>query len=196
MPPTAKTSFRALTVKYNGKASQILTEIAVMPAFDPRQQPIAPTMKSTNAVALWDTGATKSVVTKATADALGLVPAGVTMVNHAGGSSQRNTYMVNIVLPNKVSMVGVLVSECPDIVGNFGAIVGMDIIRQGDFSITNAQGQTWMSFRIPSVEHIDYVVQANRIAFAGVGRNDPCPCGKKGPDGKPLKFKHCHGVGK
>ena len=26
-----------------------------------------------------------------------------------------------------------------------------------------------------------------------VGRNDPCPCGAKHPDGRPKKFKHCHG---
>jgi len=26
-----------------------------------------------------------------------------------------------------------------------------------------------------------------------VGRNDPCPCGAKHPDGRPKKYKHCHG---
>ncbi|MDD5103000.1 MAG: preprotein translocase subunit SecA [Candidatus Peribacteraceae bacterium] len=26
-----------------------------------------------------------------------------------------------------------------------------------------------------------------------VGRNDPCPCGAKKPDGTPIKYKHCHG---
>ena len=26
-----------------------------------------------------------------------------------------------------------------------------------------------------------------------VGRNDPCPCGAKHPDGRPVKYKHCHG---
>ncbi len=26
-----------------------------------------------------------------------------------------------------------------------------------------------------------------------VGRNDPCPCGAKKPDGTPKKYKHCHG---
>jgi uncharacterized protein YecA (UPF0149 family) len=26
-----------------------------------------------------------------------------------------------------------------------------------------------------------------------VGRNDPCPCGAKHADGRPIKFKHCHG---
>ena len=26
-----------------------------------------------------------------------------------------------------------------------------------------------------------------------VGRNDPCPCGAKHSDGRPIKYKHCHG---
>ncbi|MDO8461537.1 MAG: preprotein translocase subunit SecA [Deltaproteobacteria bacterium] len=26
-----------------------------------------------------------------------------------------------------------------------------------------------------------------------VGRNDPCPCGAEQPDGRPKKYKHCHG---
>ncbi len=29
--------------------------------------------------------------------------------------------------------------------------------------------------------------------FAQTGRNDPCPCGAKDENGKPIKFKHCHG---
>ncbi|MEK9135392.1 MAG: preprotein translocase subunit SecA [Patescibacteria group bacterium] len=28
---------------------------------------------------------------------------------------------------------------------------------------------------------------------AEAGRNDPCPCGAKHPDGRPVKYKHCHG---
>lgn len=28
---------------------------------------------------------------------------------------------------------------------------------------------------------------------AKIGRNDPCPCGAKHPDGRPIKYKHCHG---
>jgi len=26
-----------------------------------------------------------------------------------------------------------------------------------------------------------------------IGRNDPCPCGAKHPDGRSIKYKHCHG---
>jgi uncharacterized protein YecA (UPF0149 family) len=62
----------------------------------------------------------------------------------------------------------------------------MDVICIGDFAITNVSGQTWMSFRTPSSETIDYVVQVNKTKYAGVGPNDPCPCGS----GK--KFKKCH----
>lgn len=30
-------------------------------------------------------------------------------------------------------------------------------------------------------------------AYGKVGRNDPCPCGAKKPDGTPIKYKKCHG---
>ncbi len=35
--------------------------------------------------------------------------------------------------------------------------------------------------------------QASAPAADKVGRNDPCPCGAKKPDGTPIKYKHCHG---
>ena len=67
-------------------------------------------------------------------------------------------------------------------------LIGMDVICLGDFSITNVGGQTWMSFRTPSCVAIDYVVEANKLAFAGTNRNAPCPC----KSGK--KYKKCHGA--
>jgi preprotein translocase subunit SecA len=30
-------------------------------------------------------------------------------------------------------------------------------------------------------------------AYPKVGRNDPCPCGATKSDGKPVKYKNCHG---
>jgi preprotein translocase subunit SecA len=35
--------------------------------------------------------------------------------------------------------------------------------------------------------------QPTRPSVAKVGRNEPCPCGAKKPDGRPVKYKHCHG---
>jgi hypothetical protein len=44
--------------------------------------------------------------------------------------------------------------------GGIEALIGMDIITLGDFSITNHKGVTCMSFRIPSGHEIDYVVNS------------------------------------
>ena len=100
--------------------------------------------------------------------------------------------MVNFELPNKVRIAGAIVTEFPSLRG-FDCLVGMDVITLGDFSVTNVAGRTMMSFRTPSIKTIDYVEDWRRVQFAGVGRNAPCPCGKTKQDGKPVKFKHCHG---
>jgi hypothetical protein len=179
--------FMAFTIKHKGLSGRIITPISLSAAFDPAQppEPLPPQHQTT---ALWDTGASRSVITPSTARALGLVSVGTIMMNHAGGCSPSNTYLVNFFLPNNVGIRGVLVSESADIPnGDFGALIGMDIISIGDFSITNVNRQTWMTFRIPSIETIDYVVESDRLLYAGVQRNAPCPCGS----GK--KFKHCHG---
>lgn len=183
---------RAFTIKYNGLTNRIVTDIGISQAFDPAKPPL-PLPQTCNTTALWDTGATASMITEATAKALGLIPSGVIHINHAGGTSLSNSYLTNFYLPNKVCVAGVSVSECPNIAGQFGAIVGMDIISKGDFSITNHNGKTWMTFRVPSIQPADYVIEANRTLYAGTGRNEPCPCGKKDRDGKPIKYKFCHG---
>jgi preprotein translocase subunit SecA len=48
---------------------------------------------------------------------------------------------------------------------------------------------------MPSQQKVSVAPNAGQknAAFAGVGRNDPCPCGAKNSDGTPKKFKHCHG---
>ena len=186
------TDFRACTVKFNGLANRIITDIKIFPAFDPEQPPFPP-IPAYESKALWDTGATKSLITGSTARAMSLYSVGTTIMKHAGGSSPVNNYLVNFFLPNNVGISGVLVSECQDDTGSFGAIIGMDIITKGDFSITNVGGETCMTFRFPSINTIDYVAEARRLKYAGVGRNAPCPCGKKDASGKAVKFKKCCG---
>jgi len=185
LPPT----FHAFTSTANGRLREIITEIGVSLPF------IASNVKAdderilkTNA--LWDTGATNSVVTRKTANELNLKPISVTKVSHADGVSNANVYLVNIYLPNNLIIPNVRVTECADAAGNFGVIIGMDIISAGDFSITNVGNRTTVSFRIPSIKTIDYVQEANSLKTSSqkhVGRNDPCPCGSG------LKYKKCHG---
>lgn len=182
--------YHAFTQKYPGLTNRIITPVHVAAAFDPTNPPSNPKFITT--AALWDTGATQSVVTEATAKTLGLVTTGKSLVHHAGGKGHYNTYLVNFLLPNQVGVSGVLVSECPDVVGPFGAIIGMDIIMGGDLAITNHNGQSWVTFRYPSQGGVDYVAEHNALpqqAISGkVGRNQQCPCGS----GK--KYKKCHGA--
>lgn len=192
-PQPKKVNFNACTARYSVLKDRIISPLHLSEAFDPAKTPPdrRPPLMETSG--LWDTGATRSMITNAVVKHLKLTPIGIQNINHAGGTSQSFTYIVNFYLPNQVGIAGVRVTECPDTTGNFGAIIGMDIISRGDFSITNVNGATWMSYRYPSIKGIDYVVEANRIIYAGVPKHVPCPCGKLDENGKHLKFKDCHG---
>lgn len=146
--------------------------------------------------AIWDTGATGTAITSNVANTLGLVATGVKQVHTANGLVLQNTYVVNIGLPNKIVIEGIAVTEVPSLSGGCDALVGMDIIGLGDFSITNLNGTTCMTFRVPSMHEIDYTKNLGLIVRTqslptinnlSLGRNDKCTCGS----GK--KFKQCCG---
>ncbi len=195
---------RAFTQKHNRLEHRIITEILLSVAFDPKNQP--PNIQFFKTRALWDTGATHSVITDATAKSLALQPTGKRIVQHGGGHGEHNTHLVNFYLPNQVAIAGVLVTEHPENDGRFGAIIGMDIILGGDMSITNHQGETWFTFRYPSYGAVDYVADFDAMkkeknpsfkpkplitpqsAIPKVGRNEMCPCGSS------RKYKKCHGA--
>lgn len=118
---------------------------------------------------------------------LGLVPTGAINVHGVHGAELRDTYLTFFYLPNNVIVGGLEVTD-GDIAGA-DALIGMDIIGRGDFAVTNKDGKTTFSFRIPSQEKIDFVKQIesqNKAAFNN-GRNNPCGCGSG------LKYKKCHG---
>lgn len=185
--------FLAFTAKSTGRLREIVTDCGVsLPYSSEAMKTLKPAIYQTKA--LWDTGATGCVITQITAKELNLKPISIVKVSHAGGESLQNVYLVNIYLPNKVLIPAVRVTECQDTTGKFGVIIGMDIITLGDFSVTNVDKKTSVSFRIPSIKTVDYVEEYNNlyhkphIAPKVPGRNDLCHCGS----GK--KYKHCHGA--
>lgn len=97
------------------------------------------------------------------------------------------TFLVNIVLPNRVAFIVVPVTEAP-LTGNEDMLIGMDIITAGDFVITNKNKKTVFSFRTPSNAVIDFVQEhKTKSSTKKIGRNQLCPCGS----GK--KYKKCCG---
>ena len=105
--------------------------------------------------AICDTGATNTPITQRVVDECGLKPIGVTEVHAAAGKFRTNKYIVNVWLPNRVMIANVEVSLCELIDTN--VLIGMNIFNKGDFAVTNKDGKTAFSFRIPSVECIDFV---------------------------------------
>lgn len=106
--------------------------------------------------ALWDTGATNTVISKTLAEYLGLKPITMVTTFSADGKHDSYVYKVDLWLPNTVVVTDLPVTEALEI-PDFGILIGMDIITMGDFAITNANNITVMSFRIPpDTKHIDY----------------------------------------
>lgn len=184
----------AVTTKYTSITRTLLNEVYITQAFDPSSSPKPPTPTDVGAKkfkAIWDTGATGTVISQRVIDECGLKPTGVERVNTASQKGVLTTaYLTCIYLPNRIVIPELRVIK-GIIAGGADVLIGMDIISQGDFSITNHQGKTVFSFRIPSSGTIDYVKQRTISQVPNqprkVGRNDPCPCGS----GK--KYKKCCG---
>lgn len=108
------------------------------------------------AKALVDTGCSRTSISKRLATACKLIPFRKTRMENAGGIDIVNVYTVDIFLPNKVRFNNVSVAEYVDN-NRFDIIIGMDILKHLDLSITNANGQMMFSIRQPpDAFHIDY----------------------------------------
>jgi hypothetical protein len=147
------------TVAYSGRVNVLITDIKVSLPILPNINPL--TLVHYPSKAIWDTGATGSVITRKAASALKLMPISKMQVHGVNGTSTQNVYLVSITLPNNVTISPVRVTECESLNGPFDVLIGMDIIGNGDFAVTNSNNQTVMSFRIPSISRIDFTDPTN-----------------------------------
>lgn len=150
----------AFTTKYNGLARVLITDVGLSTPYNPTNGIKEPeiTIK-----AIWDTGASMSVITKKTASQLKLQPSGKVLAKNTSEEKLHDSYILNVYLPNKLMIVFVKVIDCEDILDNADMLIGMDIIGMGDLAITNKDGKTVMSYVIPSAGAIDYVEKVNQI---------------------------------
>ena len=84
--------------------------------------------------AVWDTGATSCVITQSVIDACGLVPSGQALVSGVHGEAEtRDTYLVNLVLPNSVGVRNVRATKGD--MESIDLLISMNIINTGDFAV-------------------------------------------------------------
>jgi len=100
----------AFTTRYDGRARVLFNQVGVFLPVTP-EEARAQNIQLKEYLAIWDTGATHSAITKKVVDDLKLQPTGVRETRHAGGKSSNNTYLVNIALPNRVIVPHVRVTE-------------------------------------------------------------------------------------
>ena len=102
---------------------------------------------------------------------LGLQPVSHVPVSTANGNYTAPLFICDIYLPTKIVVPAVEITG-----GNLGSdadmLIGMDIITLGDFTITNLGGDTWFTFRMPSMQRTDYSV------IQEPNKDHRCPCGE------------------
>lgn len=129
----------SINVEYPSVVREILTGVRVAPHPSPQEALV-------QARALWDTGATFSVVSRDKAAELGLVPVDFSQAYTANGWYETPVYRINLLLPNGILINGLRVSQSDLMVCDM--LIGMDVISLGDFHLTNG-GNTVFKFVIP-----------------------------------------------
>lgn len=121
--------------------------------------------KTMEALALWDTGATNTCISEEMIKELSLIPVSYIKIQTPSGTKDTGVYLVSLSLPNKVFLKNHLV--CGSEIGKqgLGLLIGMDIINAGDFAVSNFNKKTYFSFRMPSLQHVDFVqdIRINNI---------------------------------
>ena len=155
----------ALTVTATGIAHALRSSCTVSRTLDPGDSdPGSPRFPCR---AVWDTGATMSVIDWRVVEECRPPQVTVTEIRTIHGTERMPLHLVTLELPNGIAIPGLRVIAAD--LGDAEVLIGMDVITRGDFALTNADGFTQFSFRTPSQEHIDFVAETDR----GLRPSDP-----------------------
>ena len=133
----------AFSVSYNGLVDAVTCTVAIAQT-EPCEDSAGAYLRCN---AMWDTGALYSVISRRVVEKLSLAPIDRGLAYTVQGSYEASIYLLDLMLPNRMLVKALRVSE-----GDFDdcdVLIGMDVIRLGDFSVTNLRN-TVFSFRIPS----------------------------------------------
>lgn len=151
-----KTPIYTLQKEHDTLTFAIFTQVFVSlpPEFTKPETDIATSFMEVKA--LWDTGATHSAVSDRLATHLNLPLEDFVTVFTAAGIHRTPIYPIRLCLSNKAAVFEELEAVEFSYSEEDGCdfIIGMDVMTQGDLSITNFEGKTVLSFRIPSLAKV------------------------------------------
>lgn len=133
--------------EYTGRANRLITPVGINQTGGGKADDgTIPYVANYNA--LWDTGATQSCISSKIVKDLGLNPVGKIQMSTAGGVSATNVYHISMKLPNRCYIEKLKVAEVQ--LAGCDALIGMDVISKGNFSISHDTGKTVFEFGIPA----------------------------------------------
>lgn len=103
--------------------------------------------KTVSCSAIWDTGATNSMIAECIARKLMLKPIGRATVAGVHGVNSTNCYIVTVRFSNGVELKNIKASEASN-TGGFGLLVGMDIIGKGVLHIDGTSDELNVVFEL------------------------------------------------
>ena len=154
--PVSKPKHFAFRQENTSLCSQIIIEVEISNATPNAHESI-------KARALWDTGASGTVIVPSIAKKMGLIPTDRVKVAGVNNVSMADVVQVSIGLPNKVMVKDASAMIC-ELTGEFELLIGMDIISLGDMIICNGDNKTSFSFVMPSFpDKPDWIEKSNQI---------------------------------
>jgi hypothetical protein len=153
----SKQKHLAFSKDHDYLAYQLITEVTVH-AITTNAVP----QKSLVVNAIWDTGASFSVITGRVATALESAPIGKAVLKGVNSEKETFTTLVAVDLPSgdRIDNLEVTVGELNS--DKVDMLIGMDIILLGDFAVSNGGGATLFSFAMPPfMSKIDLVEKAD-----------------------------------
>lgn len=125
---------KKLIVKFYNRNEHIVTKVVI------RYGPVVlPPID-----ALWDTGATQTLVAEEIIDGLHIPPQGKSNMSILSGINQYSEHLLDIFLSDDLPFIAQRVLRAPVAHQGYGVVIGMDIISQGHFHIIlDDEGKTF-----------------------------------------------------
>ena len=144
----------AFSIKYKGIAKELVSEAEIINPLNNQRKKYK---------AIWDTGATHTAITPKVLNELSLIVVDTTTIIGVNSKTEDiKVALFDLSLPLNMDIKNVRGAVCI-IGGDADILIGMDIIKFGDFAISNGGGQTLFSFAIPPFENkTDLLEKANK----------------------------------
>jgi predicted aspartyl protease len=150
--------YYAFSRHYPGPVKSLATEVQVCREYAGNPE------SSLTIRAIWDTGATSTVISPEVAGKINLVAIDKLSVYGVNSHTEVDVSVISIILPNGIILKDKRITICrlPPAVD---MLIGMDIILMGDLFICNAGNRTLFSYALPSLpEKIDLVDKAEALS--------------------------------